>query len=111
MTNIFRLALTLMGTGCTLAGPFTFIALNDPTATSGTYAEGINNSGQIVGYINTASDSYGFSYDGSAYTALVDPNAISGSGGTRAFGVNDAGQIVGAYYAAGEYGFFFNGSS
>jgi probable HAF family extracellular repeat protein len=81
MTNIFRLALTLMGTGCTLAGPFTFIALNDPTATSGTYAEGINNSGQIVGYINTASDSYGFSYDGSAYTALVDPNAISGSGG------------------------------
>jgi probable HAF family extracellular repeat protein len=64
-----------------------------------------------VGIINSASDSYGFSYNGSTYTALVDPNALTGSGGTRAFGVNDAGQIVGAYYTPEEYGFFFNGSS
>ena len=39
---------------------YTYTTLNDPLATGGTVASGINDSGQIVGYYNDSSGAHGF---------------------------------------------------
>ncbi len=61
------------------------------------YAEGINNNGQIVGYSETASgDFHAFVYGGFTMTdinTLIDPS--SGWTLQGAYGINDLGQIVG----------------
>jgi probable HAF family extracellular repeat protein len=99
--------------GSAFAGSFTFIALSDPNATGGTYSQGINSSGQIVGYYSDAAGEHGFSYNGSVYTALDNPNAVQQFGGTAAFGVNGSGQIVGTYWngTGAELGFSYAGST
>jgi probable HAF family extracellular repeat protein len=60
-----------------------------------TYAYGINDDGQIVGYYSTSSgQQHGFVYSHGHYTTLNDPSATYG---TEAYGINDHGQIVGEY--------------
>ncbi len=67
-------------------------------AVSGTYAKGINDAGQIVGYYYDANNNvHGFVDNGGTYTTLNDPSA---AGGTYAEGINNAGQIVGYYFDA-----------
>ena len=75
----------------------TYTTLDDPAATTGTAAYGINVAGQIVGYYNNSTGTHGFFYNpsGGTYTTLDDPLATSG---TFAYGINDAGQIVGTYF-------------
>jgi probable HAF family extracellular repeat protein len=82
----------------------TFIPLDYPGATDGTFAYGINNQGQIVGSYSDFDDIHGgggvhgFLYSGGTYTTFDDPfAAISATEGTQALGINDAGQIVGTY--------------
>jgi len=72
-----------------------YTTLDDPTATQGTLAWGINVAGQIVGwYGGNTPFPHGFLYSGGMYTTLDDPLATLG---TFAYGINDMGQIVGNY--------------
>jgi uncharacterized membrane protein len=73
----------------------TFTTLDAPTGTLGTFARGINASGQIVGdYRNgIGNGDHGFLLSGGTYTTL-DP---TGSTRTQAFGINASGQVVGFY--------------
>ncbi len=58
------------------------------------YAYGINNNGQVVGWSGNA-----FLYSGGAMTNL---GTLPGQGSfSKAFGINDSGQIVGAAYMLG----------
>jgi probable HAF family extracellular repeat protein len=90
-----------------------FTTINDPLAgfgqKGGTYANGINDAGQIVGsYTDEGLMSHGFLYSGGTFTTIDDPLAgLRGFvGGTGVSGINDAGQIVGNYTnASGYYGF------
>jgi len=88
---------------------YTFTTLNDPLATDGTLAHGINGLGQIVGqYSNNNTGINGFLLSGGTYTTIADPLATQHL--TEAFGINDAGQIVGIYVTApnGDHGFLYN---
>src|SRR5262249_57246583 len=72
---------------------YTYTTLDDPLAVMGTFAQGINASGQIVGsYVNNGG--HGFLLSGGTYTTLDDPVATQS---TSAQGINSAGQIVGYY--------------
>jgi probable HAF family extracellular repeat protein len=85
---------------------FSYITLNDPLATGGTYAYGINNKDKIVGKYVEGSVSYGFIYSNGHYKTLNDPLA---TGGTEARGINDHGQIVGDYTDnTGAHGFLYS---
>jgi len=69
---------------------------------NGTVAEGINSSGEVVGYYASANGSpVGFLYDpsngGSPYTTLIYAGF---SGSTVAVGINDSGLIVGNVYVS-----------
>ena len=74
-----------------------------------TQANGINDSGQIVGYYyDAASYQHGFLLDQGSYTTLDVP----GSYGTYAHGINAAGQIVGYYWDhTGQHGFLLDNGS
>jgi hypothetical protein len=62
-----------------------FTNIDDPSATIGTWAYGISNIGQIVGYYTDGTGNHG-----NTYTTLDDP-AVSGF--TVAQGINDEGQV------------------
>jgi hypothetical protein len=86
----------------------TFSTIDDPSAPGGygTDLTGINDSGQIVGDLQNASDNIGFLLSGGTFSTIDDPNAVTADGGTFVAGINDAGAIVGLYYdASGEHGF------
>jgi probable HAF family extracellular repeat protein len=73
----------------------TYTNVFDPLG-MGTWAFGINNSGQVVGAYNTCNNcgyQYGYLYSNGSYTTINVP----GSTATWAFGINDSGQIVGNY--------------
>ena len=60
----------------------------------GTFAAGINNSGEIAGFYAAAhSNPEGFLFAGGVYTT----NAMPGGIGTQAFAINNAGVIVGSF--------------
>ena len=80
----------------------------------GTFAQGINDVGQVVGYytglfsVTGPPGTFGFLYSGGNYTPLDVP---AGTGHTFAYGINDAGQIVGYYSVGGvNHGFLYNGT-
>ncbi len=87
---------------------YTYTTLDDRLFTNFTVANGINDTGQIVGYYQDSSfHLHGFLYSGGAYTTVDDP---LGTNVTLANGINDTGQIVG-YYAdssAVTHGFVYN---
>jgi probable HAF family extracellular repeat protein len=67
----------------------------DPPASGGyTEANGINNSGTIVGrYFGNSGDLHGFQFSNGNYSTIDVPGAT----GTSVFGINNLGDIVGAY--------------
>jgi probable HAF family extracellular repeat protein len=88
-----------------------YTLLNVPGANYGTFANGINNRGQVVGeFSGTSTGSLresGFLYDAGVYTVLDDPLATNF---TEATGINEQGQIVGEYYDGTHYhGFLYSG--
>jgi probable HAF family extracellular repeat protein len=88
-----------------------FTTIDDPFGSNFTVAQGINASGQVVGYYQDANHhSHGFLYNGGIYTTLDDPSA-----GIKTFaqGINDAGQIVGFYAdpTGNQHGFLYSGGS
>jgi probable HAF family extracellular repeat protein len=79
-----------------------------------TYATGLNDSGQIVGYYYSSNalnptEVHGFLKDGQTYTPVDFPGATI----TYAYGINNAGQIVGYYYTSDSYvhGFLKDGQT
>ena len=84
----------------TTSGAYT--TLDDPLGVNGTFAYGISDSGEIVGFYYDAADTaHGFAYNGSTYVTL--DGSLSGSKDIIAGGVNAAGQIVGFYGGSGDY--------
>ena len=77
--------------------PFvTYSTLDDPSAAYGTYANGINDNGEVVGYFYDSNDvAHGFVESDGNYTQLDDPSAAYG---TYANGINDNGEVVGYFY-------------
>ncbi len=83
--------------------PSDYTTLDDPSATNGTFAFGINNAGQVVGDYGDATGRHAFVENGGIYTNLNDPSA---TGNTQAFGISNTGQIAGFYNdATGSHGF------
>jgi probable HAF family extracellular repeat protein len=86
-----------------------YTAINGPTDSADTAANGINNLSQIVGYYR-ADTYHAFLYQGGTYTALPDPTPSPEF--FSAYGINDEGQIVGTYVnnaASAQYGFLYSG--
>ncbi len=85
---------------------YTYFNVDYPLAIGDTFAQGINDTGQIVGWYGGG----GFLYSGGTYTTLNDPS-VTGTH-TFAYGINDASQIVG-YYGGGDnggyHGFLYSG--
>src|SRR5438309_1414286 len=91
-----------------LGDTYTFTTVDDPAALPGiTYALGLNNAGQIVGYYYDTAGYHGFLYSGGVFTPI---NAPSAPNSTVAIGINNLGQIVGYYTdGTGQHGFVDNG--
>ncbi len=80
-------------------GAFTTI---DFPGALGTYAFGINKSGQVVGmalYVSPTFFVHGFLFSGGTFTIIDPPGAVQipYQDTTAAMGINDSGQIVGFY--------------
>jgi len=86
---------------------YNYTTIDDPGATQGTVASGINDAGQIVGTYLTGAGVHGFVDSGGTFTTLDDPSGIK----TFATGINSAGHIVGYYTDSGghDHAFFFSG--
>ncbi|HLH87339.1 MAG TPA: FG-GAP-like repeat-containing protein [Xanthobacteraceae bacterium] len=100
---------------------YSFTSLDDPSATTGTFAQGINDSGEVVGYYDDSQGSHGFLLNGSfiAFTVATEGSQQGTNGDynsqtvSTAEGINDSGQVVGSgfwqFYA--EIGQFGGGAS
>jgi probable HAF family extracellular repeat protein len=76
---------------------YTFTTIDVPfSGATASVANGINNSGQIVGIYGSLSGGHGFLYDAGGFTHIDVP----GANNTNPSGINDDGQIVG-YYSVG----------
>jgi probable HAF family extracellular repeat protein len=86
----------LLGAGVAYASHYAYLPVDYPGARE-TSPNGINTSGQMVGYYSDANNYvHGFLKVGTSYTPLDYPGARA----TAALGINDSGQIVGEYQDA-----------
>ena len=107
LRSLFFVSLPIgVSSGSSAAAIYTFTTIDVPGAFS-TYANGINDAGQIVGvFFNCASScaanprmfptEHTFLKDSAVFTTIDVPGARF----TDAFGINDAGQIVGRFLNA-----------
>ena len=99
-----------------VAGPSPLSTIPRPSpAPAGTYAQGINDPGQVVGYFYDSTGTHGFSKTGSSFTTLNYPGAPLP---TFAEGINNKGDVVGWYTGSvagynnpnpGNHGFLYSG--
>ncbi len=88
-------------------------AITDLGTLGGTYslANGINNSGQVVGEAATSDgNAHAFLYSDSG--SMQDLGTLGGTS-SRAYGINDSGQVVGSSYLSGDgrnHAFLYSGS-
>ena len=85
-----------------------FVTFDVPLGTRGTFATGINATGQIVGYyIDSHHHTHGFVYSSGIYTTIDDALGTD----TKAWGINAARQIVGSYTDSSgvSHGFSYSG--
>ena len=69
-----------------------FVTLDDPSASFGTYAYDINKSGEVAGYyVDASGHENGFVYNNGVYITVDDPSATDAVAQT----INDLGQIAG----------------
>jgi probable HAF family extracellular repeat protein len=92
---------------------YSYAEIDDPLATTGTWVDGINDAGQIVGYyrLGPFQGVHGFLYNGTTYTPIDVPFLFVNA--TFLFGINDLGQIVGQYNLddGTSHGFLFSGGT
>jgi probable HAF family extracellular repeat protein len=80
-----------------------FTIIDDPLATGGTIARGINDAGQIVGVYMTSTGAHSFLLSNGTYTTIDDP--VNGTN-TFSFGINNHGHVSGFLHdSAGNHGF------
>lgn len=91
--------------------------IQDPLApsnffSSGTYLDGINNLGEIVGTYNDGTGTHVFVDNGGTFTT-VPIDAPPGNTGLSVSGINDAGAIVGTYrdQTGRSFGFIYDGGT
>jgi probable HAF family extracellular repeat protein len=73
--------------------------INDPLAPNKTFAEGINDAGEIVGiFYDSKSHPFGFLYSGGHYTTIVLTGDLAGFTTQDVHGINNRSQIVGTAY-------------
>src|SRR5262249_52923844 len=91
------------------AASYVFATIDVPgPAPRETQPTGINDTGQIVGVLNTFPGQQGFLKQGTTYTTF----AVPGADRTVASGINDAGQIVGTFdVGPARHGFLKDGTS
>ncbi len=108
LSSLVVLTLIIGGRTTALAIKYNFHPINYPGA-SATYAEGINNTGQIVGWYTDLTGTHGFVVSRQRFFVLDFP----GAGSTSARGINDHGDIVGIYSdtAGADHGFFYTGGT
>jgi hypothetical protein len=97
--------------GYTTTNQTTFTSFSDPSETVGTFAAGIDNSGDVVGfYIGSGNITSAYLYEGGLFYNFNDPSAV---GLTAAEGIDSNGDIFGFYHdASGEsHGFLYTGYS
>jgi probable HAF family extracellular repeat protein len=96
------------GIGCLTAACFT--SISDPLGAEGTYVEGVNDAGEMVGvYIDGAGGHHGFLYSGGTFMTIDDPLGTGVTGAspyTVLDGINNLDQIVGFYVNGGGIGGF-----
>ena len=82
-------------------GTLTAIDVNGAGTTplAGTYAYGINASGEIVGTVDAAGVSHAFTRAADGTITTFDPPG-AGAAGSQGLGINDSGEIVGRYVDA-----------
>ena len=100
MVQLVMFAMAVFGGAETASADpiYSFTAIDVP-GSGNTYAYGINNSGQIVGYFQDAGGYHGFVDTGGRFTTIDVPGAYF----TLAYGINDSGQIVGSFvHASGD---------
>jgi probable HAF family extracellular repeat protein len=95
------------------AQTYTYTTIAVPGSAS-TFANGINDRGQIVGVSDTTTGSF-FLYSDGVYSLINGP---PGSLGTTAYGINNRGQIVGLaaippvpFFSSREEGFVYSGGN
>jgi hypothetical protein len=82
-------------------GSYTYVTLNDPNATNGTFASGINDAGVVVGHYVQGFVNKGFMYQNGEFTTVQ----VNGGNATLT-SINNAGTIAGFYSdSAGTHGF------
>ena len=97
------------------AASYNFTTFNDPNATNGTFATGLNNNGVITGYFSDNSGDHGFINNAGSFTTLNEPDALPTTAalgnGTHPLAINDSGQVAGEYFKAtgGGHGFIYSG--
>ena len=78
--------------------PYTFTTLDDPSATAGTYLQGINDAGEVVGYYVNNGD-HAFTYSAGIFSAFNTVNSGPSSSTfatSTAEGINNSGEVVGS---------------
>lgn len=89
---------------CTAQADISYTDLVDPNqnaARDGTYVTGINDNGQITGWLDSPSGGFatdGFVYNGGTYTNFANPDPQS-TGYNFTNGINDNGQVTAFYYS------------
>jgi len=108
------LAALLVGVAASaLAQTYSVIDLGTLPGWSNSYANGVNNGGQVVGYSYQGPDGgdRAFLYSGGT---MIDLGTLPGGGfsGTNALGINDSGQVVGNCYINGpNFAFLYSGGT
>ncbi|WP_157973557.1 hypothetical protein [Tropicimonas sp. IMCC34043] len=83
----------LSGASAVSALSYSMVDIGDlPGGADATYARGLNELGQVVGYGATATGYHAFLWDSGV---LTDLGVVAGGSESYALGINDAGQIVG----------------
>jgi hypothetical protein len=94
-----------------LDAPFATVVDTNGTHGGSTYAMGLNNSDDVVGYVyDGLGNIHGFVEDGGVFTEIDVPPGADAFGtdpyGTEVLGINDGGELVGIYNDdAGTHGF------
>ena len=78
---------------------------------SGSWASGVNASGQVVGYADVSGDNHAFLYSSSGAGTMADLGTLGGSW-SSASGTNASGQVVGSSQTSGNltHAFLYNGT-
>jgi len=94
--------------------PYSFQTLDDPDAAPGqTYADGINDAGQVTGwFVDGSGIEHAFIYSAGTWKTIDGNPLIAGGAGTQALGINDSGELVGTLFdGLVEHPALYNGTS